>query len=494
MYKNESKSYINKCGHQVYYNVTIAHDDAAGDQPTDAKFQEVRSDQLFDGPPCDYYMSVVRFTVPSSYIPLQIFPIQPYPNTDPNRSTYSVTLSFGGTDKQVFLQWSPQNTYIPTPPPPQFDPVTLLPTEGPIRSQFYSYYSLFSINYFLSLINNAFIVAFAELKAAQPSAPPTSPPFFAYDPATRLISLYAQTSYNFSQTVPTIQIFMNTSLNVNIDNSFDTEFFAFNQLSGKDVLFSIENTGTNLVAVIPPDLDVVPSPWNILTSYQVGQLVNSGGFNWAAVFNNIGSLPTLINPNWQVLPNASAPIIPWINTTAYVVGNIVSWNGSYWIALINNISSEPAVGNVNWNLTNKFESFQMIQEFPTINQMQSFTGIVITSGSIPCRSEWISGNLINSTKQTNNSSNFQRILTDFEIDLNTGLEIRSFIHYVPTAQYRYIDLLGNTPIFNLDVQVYWKDNYNNLYLVQIPLHYVLTIKMLFEKRSKYNEKLINERI
>lgn len=365
---------------KIYYNIVIPHDDSKSinGSPTEANFFEVRTNNLFNGSPKDYYLSVIRFTIPSGYIPLLFFPVTTDPNllpneTNPNYGIYTVTLSYNGNDYQTHLQYVPQNSYIQVPPDP-------LPTDPPQRPQYINYYSVYSIQWFLDILNKALSTSFTNLKSAFPAAPPTYAPFMTFDNSTKLFTLYAQSGY-ITGVPGNVDIFINTSLSGLFETSFNTKYYGYQNITnGKNQQFIIKDLITNNSTIAP-----------------------------------------------------------------------------YGILYYSN------------------------QEYSTISQWLPFTNITFTSISLPFRSEWTSGGVI---RDSGNSSNkFRSIVTDFEIDNFSGFETRSFIHYVPTAEYRRIDLIGDTPIRTVDIQVYWKDNYDNFYPILIPAHSELTIKMLFERKK-----------
>jgi len=369
---------------RLYYNVSIPHNDvqSINGSPTEANFFEVRSNNLFDAPPDEYSMSVVRFTIPTQYIPLTIMPVTVNPSdaTDRNYSIYSVTLSYGGSDFTQHIEYIPQAASQPVPPPPTGNDV--------FRPKYIYYYSIYSVEWMLMLINTALSKAFTALTLVFPPAPtlPTQPPFLTYNPATRLITLNAQITYDSDQLIPYIEIFMNNSLFQLFDASFQVIYYGFQTVNpDKSVKFLVKNNITN----------------------------------------NAPSLPVL---------------------------------GA---------------------------SYQMTQEFSTIPNWSPLTNITFTSNSLPIRHEWLSGgNVIQQNNGTTGivSNIFRPILTDFEIDNGLGFETRTFIHYFPTAEYRRIDLIGKIPIRNIDIQVWWKDNYDNLYPILIPAHDEVSIKILFEKK------------
>lgn len=375
-YGTGEKEYERK---QIYYNITIPHNDplvnaASGNLLTPATYFEIRDTPFFNGPPDEWYMSIVRFSVPTAYIPIGLFPIAGPPNTDPNLSQLSVTLSYSGNDFQTFLIWVPQNTYLPVPPPPSV-------SEGAVRNKYVQYYSYYSVQHYLDILNTAFSTAFANLKALFPGAPPTEPPFMSFTPSTGLFTLYAQTTYAGSNT---ISIYMNDFLYQQFKPCFNVINTGSNQPNGKNELFVVEDLITNQVTL--------PAP-----------------------------------------------------------------QGS---------------------------CYAMNQEYNTIANWFNLTSIVFTTGSIPIRKEWLSTQEVNNGQITGSGSNFFPILTDFEIDIANGNEIRSFINYNPTAQYRYIDLQGKSPISTIDLQIYWKDNYDNLYPILIGPHDIATVKVLFEKKMR----------
>lgn len=371
----------------VYLNVNIPHNDSlsVNGSPTIANFFQIRNEKLFDLPPKMYSMSVVRFTIPTGYIPLTIMPVTINPSNvnDPNYSIYSVTLSYNGYDSTTNLIYKPQNTYIDIPPAP-------LPGDNPIRFKYIDYYSIYSVQWMLDMINEALNTSFNDIKANFPLASPTKPPFLTFNPSNKLFSINAQIEYDSNQPPPYIQIYFNHYL----DELFESSFC------------------------------------NIYNSYATNT-----------------------------------------KNTQYLIQNLIT--------NVSTILSYPPGHQ---------QIYTMNQEYCTLSQWYPLSSIVFTTGSLPIRSEWVSiGNSIsqNISGSTNNISNnnFLRILTDFEIDPTFIFETRSFIHYVPTAEYRRIDLLGNTSISTIDIQIWWKDNYQNLYPILIPAHYNVSIKILFELKK-----------
>lgn len=374
---------------RLYYNVSIPHDDriSVAGSPTPASFSEVRSSPLFNGCPKDWFMSVVRFTIPTAYIPIQYFPVEVDP-TNPNnvnRSIYTITLSYLGVDYQVNLQWVTQDQGAPPPRPPTASTISQFSNDP----QYLFYYSLFSYTHFATIINNALDDAFTTnivpLLPAPPMGKVYKSPFFTYDSSTGLYTLHTSKLFLDTETNP-IHIYMNTFLNANFDTSFDQVYYSYTASDGKNVRYVILNRGNN----------------------ETVDNVDPSGF-----------------------------------------------------------------------------SYTQEQEWDTTGQMTSFTSIVIRSNSLPASKEDITVQpKIDQSGRAGISGNSEAIISDFEVDLSSGKNIRGFIHYVPSAEYRKITLHGNEPISRIDIDILWKDNYDNLYPVLIPAHDIATIKLLFQQNKK----------
>jgi hypothetical protein len=382
--------YQHRTKQRFYYNVSIPHDDkvSVAGSPTPAKFSEVRDEPLLKGSPKNYNMSVIRFTIPTSYIPIQFFPVQ-YDTlnpTNPNKSIYSITLSYDGNDFQQFLEWETQDNGVSVPPPPsagvdirnyQYNP------------EYLEYYSLYSFNHFCELINNALDVCYqTNIVPLLPA--PTPPnlyksPFITFDGKTNLFTIHTPATFLDTNPLP-VELYFNTFLNENFDTSYDTTFNAYTAPDGKNVKYNIVDFGG--------------------TNFQIDADEESGGF--------------------------------------YILG----------------------------------------QEFDTTGQMTSFTSLIIRSNSLPIVNEALSLQpRPDSIQGTGIGGGSESIISDFEIDIGSSgtRNLRAFIHYIPTAEYRRITLQGDSPIYRIDVEILWKDNYDNLYPVLIPPHDIATIKILFEE-------------
>lgn len=375
---------------KVYYNISIPHNDklSVNGSPTPANFFEVRDEPIFKGEPKDWCMSVIRFTIPTSLIPVQYVPIiyDTATPSNPNKMLYSITLSYLGNDFKQNLEWITQDNSVPIPPaPPE--------SVGPEYYQFASdtvraYYSLYSIEHFCDIINNALDLCYQTnivplLPAPTPPAVYKSP-FISFTPSVDLFTLHLPSTFLSSNPNP-VNLYMNSSLYGNFESSFNTINEGYGAPDGKNFLFQIFDKG--------------------FTNFRPDPEEQSGGF---------------------------------------------------------------------YNLT---------QEFETLGQMTSFTSLIIRSNSLPIQNEALSTQDLKEKQGVGNTigTGYESLISDFEIDLGTLKNLRGFIHYTPTAEYKRITMFGSSPITFVDCQIFWKDNFDILYPLLIPAHDIITIKIMFEE-------------
>lgn len=88
----------------------------------------------------------------------------------------------------------------------------------------------------------------------------------------------------------------------------------------------------------------------------------------------------------------------------------------------------------------------------------------------------------------NNNINTANTITDFEINLIKGYEGRTINYYSPQGEYRLIDIIGNRPLSEINIIVYWRDKIEGA-LHPLYLHSGggASVKLMFRKRNYYSE-------
>lgn len=141
----------------------------------------------------------------------------------------------------------------------------------------------------------------------------------------------------------------------------------------------------------------------------------------------------------------------------------------------------------------QYTCYTLYQEIPTYQQWNPITAIVLTSTSLPVLPNNTSGTLTvndirnaTTTIPVNNSNNTLAIpiLTDYSTE---GL-YKNFLYYVPTSEYRRLQLYGATPLTSIDLELYWRDRLGNLNPFLLSSNTTITIKMLFEKKNYITNK------
>lgn len=149
----------------------------------------------------------------------------------------------------------------------------------------------------------------------------------------------------------------------------------------------------------------------------------------------------------------------------------------YEILIKDNKNNSVTIGAINY--------YQMKQEFKSINNINQFRTIVLTVNNIPIRYETTPSTRQNNSVQTNSLN----ILTDFIPALtNTAGELQTQIVYYPTAEYRLIDVVGDSGVNELEIRAFWGDKYENLYPILVPAHDNGSVKLLFRNRKLYYQK------
>jgi len=112
--------------------------------------------------------------------------------------------------------------------------------------------------------------------------------------------------------------------------------------------------------------------------------------------------------------------------------------------------------------------------------------LVFTTALMPIQNELVglpgvlnSNSALDTDAQNNN---FSPVITDFEVPLVTGDEIKPSVSYSPSGEYRLTDLMSNTPIRSIQISVFWKDQYgvNHPFLLEPGCY--SSLKILFRRK------------
>lgn len=158
-------------------------------------------------------------------------------------------------------------------------------------------------------------------------------------------------------------------------------------------------------------------------------------------------------------------------------GNDLFFNfGGVTVGLINYPPAEYTYPVPFTPLTTDYYKFT--QESSSLQYWPSIRRIIFTTAGIPVNPESI-------PSEKENAS--QAILTDFIIDTSNIGNVRSIAYFVPTAQYRLIDLNSDTPLQKLNIRIFWQDTIGNIYPLGITIFQQASLKLLFTRKSLYKK-------
>jgi hypothetical protein len=128
-----------------------------------------------------------------------------------------------------------------------------------------------------------------------------------------------------------------------------------------------------------------------------------------------------------------------------------------------------------------------------MNPVQS---IVFTSTILPVVMESVGTPLIlNGTSSSQisigSTANVFPVVTDFIVPFSATNGYVPDVSYVPSGEYRLVDLYGESPANQVDIQVYWKDQYGLLHPFYLGSGCSGSLKLMF-RRKDYNDVSIQE--
>ena len=153
-----------------------------------------------------------------------------------------------------------------------------------------------------------------------------------------------------------------------------------------------------------------------------------------------------------------------------------------------NLSKDPRGLNT-FRISDTYRVIQLFQEYSTGALFTPISSIVFSTSLIPvlpsntAKPSVIDGD--GSLVSTGNNNNISSMITDFEVQDNSGYGFSGVLSYTPTAEYRMIDLNNSSSekLNNLDITVYWKDQYSNLHPLYLQPGCKCDLKILFRKKK-----------
>jgi len=410
----------------IYYDLQATTAQGAG---ASIPVQQITFNEIRDNPfiynPEDYYASIIRFRTDTNgiYLPLMIAPMdEDQAEVAPNQSVNRLIYTI--TMRQGTNQYQ-QAVYFE----PQNVAVTV-PTSTTKQDNTNGYYNLNSFQWFINLINKAFENCLAGLNNMASVGNNARPPFIQLDPASGQIQLFAQASLYDESLVNPILVFFNESL-YNVFSSFQVFYQGPNVLS---------TTGLTI-----RESSSAPTPPAIPTF--VAQTVSKARYRLRFYFNT---------PRNQL--NSFT-----VNDTQTPYNNTLPPASSY-----------------------PYSAITMFQDYLSLAPLCPIQSIFFTSSLLPISPSLTGAPQVfgsSTLVQSGNNANIVLQITDLELLNEKGTEYKPSVLYAPSAQYRLIDLYGNAPLHQLDIQCFWKDRYGNAFPLVLAPGSSANIKLLFQKKT-----------
>lgn len=226
--------------HHIYYNLGMINNDTIGSAPVPLVFNEIRSSPFLQMPQ-DYYMSVVRFSMQTSTLPVMV-PQVMLGQPDETKLIYSITLTYQTFEYQQYVEYIPYDLTQPQPRPP----VEFQDLES-------DYYFVYSYQHWIYMVNQTFISAYNGLKAliladdVNAVLPTIYPPFMEFDPVN-LLPILDTDELGYAATLASpIGIYFNKPMHT-LFSSFPYIKYGFQVPGGKNFKLDIHNNnGMNVI-------------------------------------------------------------------------------------------------------------------------------------------------------------------------------------------------------------------------------------------------------
>jgi hypothetical protein len=130
----------------------------------------------------------------------------------------------------------------------------------------------------------------------------------------------------------------------------------------------------------------------------------------------------------------------------------------------------------------QYDAIQVFQEYSTVPSWNPVCAICIMSNTLGIVQNaegqpalFLNNTIINGSGNNSLSTN---LITDFVADTYVPNII-----YIPSAEFRRIEMVGSNPLSNLDISVFWRDRMGNQNPFLLASGGTCTLKVMFEKKT-----------
>lgn len=265
----------------------------------------------------------------------------------------------------------------------------------------------------------------------------------------------------------------------------------------------------------PLTIQDITSEYYFVSSYQ----------NWVEMINTAfksayDGLNVLVVAGGDVLPTANCPFMEFdpqgliatidADILGYDIKNLANPIKIFFNSSLYNLySSFPAIlqsydatngrtfllnlFNNNNNNTYTYPTYtaiQLYQEGSTVAMLNPVSSIVFTTALLPVLPSNTSESKVFGTYSNlfnnGNNSNISPIITDIVVPIDATNRYRPNIVYNNSGEYRFFNLLGESPVNSVELSVFWKDNFGGLHSLLLNNQCSASIKIMFRRKDFNN--------
>jgi len=132
-----------------------------------------------------------------------------------------------------------------------------------------------------------------------------------------------------------------------------------------------------------------------------------------------------------------------------------------------------------------YTAIYMEQPYSTGATMCPIQSLVFTTTLLPVLPQLVSipRVLSNNNGSIGQNDNLSNEITDLVVNLTNGTEYFPNVLYLPTAEYRLIDLQSNSPLYGVQISVAWKDVYGITHDFFLQNGCSCSLKIMFRKKD-----------
>jgi hypothetical protein len=444
------KTNYNTDPNHIYYNLQLFNNDTVGaSNSVPVRFQETRTSTILANP-SEYFLSIQRFHIDTPSLPVFLPEVETSitynPTQNPNQLIYQIC---------IYQQNSGSSPYIiPIIFNGSLHPTFLPPSNLDVNALSNPYYFVSEFQDFIDMINQSIQQYWITNLVTIPF------PIFGMTTTGNRFKLYFPSS------------------------STDEPF---------PVYAPIYNDNPN-----PEISGTPPTTWVMCFNSPLHTLFSSFRYRYIDNLNNAPNYngPVLTSPKqtngWYVVSNR--PALSTATTSDVSNAGVFPIQGANLLG-VDQLLAVDAIASFPFKVGPPYTdgssppvfSFEVLEQpYSSAPLWSCVKQLIFTTALMPVNNELVGlPGVINSNTALDTdvqNNNFSPVITDLEVPLITGDEIKPSVSYSPNGEYRLIDLMSNTPINSIEISVFWKDQYGVLHPFVLEPGCFTSLKILFRRK------------